>query len=79
MSGVASGATGGGVPHLGRRLSRWLALLSMLGLGGAGDAAAAATSSGLDIGSIVQSVVGGGAGGGILVAIVGAIKKALVK
>lgn len=54
-------------------------ILSMLGMGGAGEAAAAATSSGLDISSIIQSVVGGGAGGGILVAIVGAIKKALVK
>ncbi|MFE3835983.1 hypothetical protein [Pseudogemmobacter sonorensis] len=52
-------------------------LLGLLGGAGAGEAAAAA--SGLDIGSIVQSVLGGGVGGGALVAIVGVIKKALVK
>ncbi len=55
-------------------------ILSMLGLGGAGEAgAAAAATSGMDISAILQSVVGGGAGGGILVAIVGAIKKAVMK
>jgi hypothetical protein len=37
------------------------------------DAAAAATS-GLDIGSIISSLIGGGAGGAILTAIIGAIK-----
>ena len=42
-----------------------------------GDAAAAASN--LDIGAIIQSVAGGGVGGGIVVAIVGAIKKALAK
>jgi uncharacterized membrane protein YeaQ/YmgE (transglycosylase-associated protein family) len=52
-------------------------LLEMLGVGGAGDAAAAASN--LDIGAIVQSVLGGGVGGGVLVAIVGMLKKALVK
>ncbi|WP_395540742.1 hypothetical protein [Neotabrizicola sp. sgz301269] len=52
-------------------------ILAMLGMGGAADAAAAGSS--MDIGAIVQSLVGGGAGGAILVAIVGALKKALVK
>ena len=37
------------------------------------DAAATATS-GLDIGSIISSLIGGGAGGAILTAIIGAIK-----
>lgn len=39
----------------------------------AGDAAAAASS--LDIGSIISSLVGGGAGGAILAGIIGALKK----
>lgn len=52
-------------------------LLAALGLGGAGDAAAAVSS--LDIGTIVQSLLGGGVGGGALVAIAGLVKKALAK
>ena len=48
------------------------ALTGMLGLGAAattGDAA-----GGMDIGGIIAQVVGGGAGGGILVVLVGFIK-----
>ncbi|MGA0539461.1 hypothetical protein [Neotabrizicola sp. VNH66] len=52
-------------------------LLGMLGLTGAGEAAAAAGN--LDIAAIVQSILGGGVGGGALVAIIGTLKKALVK
>ena len=48
-------------------------LLGMLGVGGA-DAAA-----GMDIGSLVQSVAGGGVGGAVLLAVVGAVKKAMGK
>lgn len=48
-------------------------LLPMLGLGG-GEAA-----GGLDIASIVTNLVGGGVGGGVLLAIVGAVKKAMAK
>lgn len=48
-------------------------LLGMLGMGG--DAAASAT----DIGGIVQNLVGGGAGGGALMAIVGIVKGMLKK
>jgi uncharacterized membrane protein YeaQ/YmgE (transglycosylase-associated protein family) len=52
-------------------------LLGMLGAGGTGAAAAAA--SGLDIGSIVSSIAGGGVGGGILMAIVGLIRQQMKK
>jgi len=52
-------------------------LLGMLGAGGAG--AAASTQSGLDIGSVVSNILGGGVGGGVLLAIVGAIRKAMAK
>ena len=48
-------------------------LMGMLGMGGA------AASSGLDIGSILSTVAGGGVGGGVLLAIVGMIKKMLAK
>lgn len=49
-------------------------LLGMFGLGGASAGAAA---SGLDIGSIVSSVAGGGVGGGALMAVVGAVRRAM--
>mgnify|MGYP007072873518 CR=1 FL=1 len=52
-------------------------LLAMLGIGDAADAAAA--TSGMDITSIIQSVLGGGVGGGVLVAVVAAIKKMVAK
>lgn len=48
-------------------------VLPQLGMGG-GEAAA-----GTDIASILTNLVGGGVGGGVLVAIVGAIKKAMAK
>ncbi len=50
-------------------------VMQMLGGGGASvaDAAATATSSGLDVMSIVKNVVGGGVGGGILTAILGMV------
>jgi len=48
-------------------------LLPMLGMGG-GEAAGS-----MDIASILTNLVGGGVGGGVLVAIVGAIKKAMAK
>ncbi|MGH6628693.1 MAG: DUF2182 domain-containing protein, partial [Burkholderiales bacterium] len=52
-------------------------LLGMVGAGGASEAVAAA--SGLDIGSIVSGVAGGGVGGAVLMVIVGLIRKAMSK
>ena len=51
-------------------------LLTMLGVGGAG---AAASASGMDIGTIVSSIAGGGVGGGVLMAIIGLIRQQLAK
>lgn len=50
-------------------------ILAMLGAGGA----AAAAGGGLDIGSIIGSVASGGVGGGVLMVLVGIIKKAIAK
>jgi len=47
-------------------------ILGMLGMGGGGDA-------GMDVRSIVSSVAGGGVGGAVLLAIIGAIKSAMAK
>jgi uncharacterized membrane protein YeaQ/YmgE (transglycosylase-associated protein family) len=49
-------------------------LLGLLGM-----APAAAQGGGLDLSNIVASVLSGGVGGGVLMAIIGAIKKALGK
>ena len=68
--GNAIGVVGGG---LGGQI-----LGSLLG-GGGMDAAAGAATSGLDIGSLVQSVAGGGIGGAILMVVVGIIKSAMNK
>ena len=46
-------------------------ILSLLGVGGLGEAGAS-----LDVGSIVSSILGGGVGGGVLMAIVGLIRGA---
>lgn len=46
----------------------------MTGMPMAADAAGAVASSGLDIGGIIKNLIGGGAGGAILTAIVGMIK-----
>ncbi len=55
-------------------------VLSHLGMGGAADVAGAAgaapaVAGGPDIGAIIAQIIGGGAGGAILTAIAGAIKK----
>lgn len=52
-------------------------LLGMLGVGA--DAAGGSSAGGMDLGSIASSVLGGGVGGGALMAIVGAVKQAMAK
>lgn len=49
-------------------------LLGMLGVGGASGGGGA-----MDVGSILTSVAGGGVGGGVLMAIIGFIRKAMGK
>ena len=51
-------------------------VLGMLGLSGM---EAAEASSGMDAGSILRSIAGGGIGGGIVLAIIGAIRKVMNK
>lgn len=46
-------------------------ILASLGAGGA--------TEGLDIGAIIQSVAGGGVGGGVLMAVIGVIRSAMAK
>jgi len=48
-------------------------ILGLLGLGTTGVA------GGLDLNNIIGSVLGGGVGGGALLAVIGAVKKALGK
>jgi uncharacterized membrane protein YeaQ/YmgE (transglycosylase-associated protein family) len=64
LAGIVGGGIGGQV-------------LSMLGMGGVADAAGAV--EGLDIGAIIGQVAAGGAGGGILLAVIGAVKNAMGK
>jgi len=53
-------------------------VLGMLGLGGAAAATGDAASA-MDMSSILSSVAGGGVGGGVLMTVIGFIKKAMGK
>lgn len=63
IAGIAGGGLGG-------------TILSMVGAGGLADAAA---GGGLDIGAIVGQLASGGVGGGVVLAIVAVVRKALAK
>jgi hypothetical protein len=52
-------------------------LLHLIGVGGTGAPGAGAT--GLDVGSIVSSLAGGGVGGAVLMAIVGLLRSKLAQ
>ena len=54
-------------------------LTQILGAGGAEAVANAAAASGLDLGSLISQVAGGGVGGLILTAIIGAIKNSMAR
>ncbi len=86
---LVSGALGGnGAGALMKKLSLGTIGNSIVGILGGGlggqllgllGMAPAATAGGGDLGGIVSSVLSGGVGGGVLMAIIGAIKKALGK
>ena len=85
---LISGAVGGNIAgSLMKKFSLgtvWNSVLGILGGGLGGQllgllGVSAAPSGSLDIGSIVGSLASGGVGGGVLIAIVGVIKKAMAK
>ncbi len=86
---LISGALGGnGAGALMKKLSLGTIGNSIVGILGGGlggqllgllGMAPAAAGDGLDLNSIISSVLSGGVGGGVLMAIIGAIKKALGK
>jgi uncharacterized membrane protein YeaQ/YmgE (transglycosylase-associated protein family) len=84
---LVSGALGGNAAGaLLKKLSLGTPLNSILGIVGGGLGGQLlkllgvfTTTGGTNIGSIVASIAGGGVGGGALLAIIGAIKKAVSK
>jgi len=89
--GLLSGAVGGNVAGaLMKNASLGTLWNSVAGIAGGGlgatiigmispDMAASAASGSMDIGSILSSVAGGGVGGGVVMAVIGMIKKAMAK
>jgi len=85
---LVSGALGGNLAGgLFKKLSLGAVLNSILGIVGGGLGGQLLNSVGfgdvggpsMDFGSVIANILGGGVGGGILMAIIGAIKKALSK
>ncbi len=84
---LISGALGGNAAGaLMKKLSLGTALNSIVGILGGGLGGqllkmlgVASAGGGTDIGGILASIAGGGVGGGVLMAIIGAIKKAVSK
>lgn len=88
VSGAAGGTVAGKLlkdSSLGGGLNALVGILGgglggqILGALGLGGAAAAEASTGLDLSSILGSVAGGGVGGGVVLTVIGLIKKALGK
>jgi len=93
LIGLASGALGGNVAGALMKNSSmgtlWNSVAgiaggglgsTLLGMLGMGAASGAAASGGMpDIGTILQMVGSGGVGGGVLMAVIGLIKKAMAK
>lgn len=84
---LIAGATGGNVAGAALKdkslgtLGNSIAGVLGSGIGGQiiGMLTSAGGTGGMDIGSILQSVISGGAGGGILMVIAGIVKKAMAK
>ena len=83
VSGAAGGNLAGKLMKESSMGTLWNSVLGILGggLGGQvlGMLGIAAGSGGMDVASILGSVAGGGVGGGILMAIIGFVKKAMAK
>ncbi|MCB1333909.1 MAG: hypothetical protein KDK26_09700 [Roseivivax sp.] len=69
LAGIVGGGAGSAI----------LGMLAGAGMPEVADAAAGATAGGLDLGAIIGQVAGGGVGGGLLMAIVGMLKKSMAK
>jgi uncharacterized membrane protein YeaQ/YmgE (transglycosylase-associated protein family) len=85
---LVSGAVGGNLAGSAMKNSSlgtlWNSVAGIVGGGLGGQllgliGVAAAPSGSMDLGSVVGSVLSGGVGGGVLMAIIGAVKKAMAK
>jgi uncharacterized membrane protein YeaQ/YmgE (transglycosylase-associated protein family) len=84
ISGAAGGNAAGSLMKNSSLGVVWNSVLGIIGGGLGGQllgllGIAAAPSGSMDLGSIVGSVLSGGVGGGVLLAIVGAVKKSMAK
>lgn len=65
LAGIVGGGLGG----------QLLGMMGMAGMSGMGGDAGA----GMDMGSIISSIASGGVGGGVLMAVIGVVKKMMAK